>query len=165
MLQSAASSDQMTSLGILMTMRPVQLSMRPTLFLTLGMLAALYSMGCAGSHIPNTVERVDIAELLNLASPAYYDDNGTPVGGDDIDFDTLRNQLAIWPEKVIDVRYEISYRSVEVMPDRIYVGYRYTASFRVETADGNERWFRRLGDNRIVISRTDDGGLSIISGM
>lgn len=162
--------------------------MRSPHVLPLIALVTLLGSGCGASYIPNTtvednepnrevvefveqyrhaVEQRDVPALLSMASPTYYDDNGTPFGRDDLDFETLRDKLSRWSESVTDCRYEMRYQDVEFRQNqRVYVKYRYTASFRVIGADGEERWVRRLGDNRLVLARDDgSGNYTIISGM
>ncbi len=159
--------------------------MRVRLSFIVGMLLASAALGgCGASMIPNTdvedtsanrevvefVERYrlalearDVGLLLRLASPQYFDDNGTPTGDDDIDFDGLRDKLAAFPDNLLAVRYEIRYRRVTFRRDEVAVDYTYTGSFRVVTASG-DRWARRLADNRLVLRREGDE-LRIVSGM
>lgn len=157
----------------------------PPILLSLAVLSPL--AGCARDVIPNTdvedtaenreviefveryrhaVEERDVPAMLAAASPRYYDDNGTPTGGDDLDFEGLREKLASWREQVLDVRYEMRYRRVTFVnnTDRVLVDYTYTGSFRVETPEG-ERWSRRLADNRLVLAQGDEGEFQILSGM
>jgi len=173
-----------------MTMRYATATMRA--LLALGLSGTALASGCAASPIPNTsvedtaenreilgfmeeyrhaVEERDVGKILSLASPHYLDDNGTPPGGDDIDFDGLRGKLQRWATGVPDVRYEIHYRRVSHQGARIVVDYRYTASYRLHSEDGQDHWSRRLNDNRIVLVPADDdsarhegGGLLAISG-
>jgi len=112
----------------------------------------------------HAVEERDVRALLEMASPAYLDDNGTPIGDDDLDFDLLREKLSGWRDRVLDVRYEIKYRRVTYDQSRVYVEFRYHANFRVATATGEERWARRIGDHRLVLRQEDDRFL-ILSGM
>lgn len=150
------------------------------------LLTSFSLLGCA-SMIPNTtvedtpenrrvvefvelyrkaVEERDVRALLEMASPVYLDDNGTPLGEDDIDFESLRTKLSSWRDRVLDVRYEIKYRRVTWEETRIFVEFRYTASFRVKLNGGDERWSRRLNDHRLVL--TEDEGeerFQIVSGM
>ncbi|MEM9067387.1 MAG: hypothetical protein AAGE52_02745 [Myxococcota bacterium] len=160
-----------------------------TLRFALVALALASSAGCA-STIPNTtvddtpenrevvafveqyrraVEERDVRRLLEMASPLYLDDNGTPGGADDLDFDSLRAKLSAWRDRVMDVRYEIKYRRVTYDQAKIFVEFRYTASFRVATPGGSERWSRRLGDHRLILTREDERaeeeGFHILSGM
>lgn len=150
----------------------------------LAVLGAPVLAGCGASMIPNTdvedtsqnrevvefveryrlaVEARDVGLLMRLASPAYFDDNGTPGGDDDVDFDGLRTKLATFTDNLLAVRYEIRYRRVTFRRDEVAVDYTYTGSFRVTTATG-DRWARRLADNRLVLRRENDE-FRIVSGM
>ncbi len=101
-----------------------------------------------------------------MASPRYLDDVGSILGDDDLDFDTLREKLSAWRNRVVDVRYEIKYRRVTWDDAKIFVEFRYTASFRVRDNDGEERWARRLGDHRLILSVDEDQeDFQIVSGM
>lgn len=141
--------------------------------------------GCAEQLIPNTdvpdtadnreviefcevyrhaVEARDTSDLIGMVSPLYYDDNGTPAADDDMDVDALREALSRWSGEVVDVRYEIRYRRVTFREDRVLVDYTYTGSFKVRAVGDEERWERRLRDNRLEIVR-EDGSLRILSGL
>jgi hypothetical protein len=141
--------------------------------------------GCAQQLIPNTdvadnsenrqvvefcelyrhaVEERDTSALLSLVSDRYYDDNGTPSADDDMDLDALRGALARWSGELVDVRYEIRYRRVTFRDDRVLVDFTYTGSFKVRSIGDEERWERRLRDNRIEIVR-EDGEYRILSGL
>lgn len=141
--------------------------------------------GCAVQLIPNTdvpdttenrqavefceeyrhaVEARSPADLLRLVSERYYDDNGTPSSNDDLDYDDLRERLPGWASELIDVRYEIRYRRVTFRGDRVLVDYTYTGSFKIRGPDDEERWERRLRDNRLELV-LEDGELRILSGL
>jgi hypothetical protein len=144
------------------------------------------AVGCTREVIPNTdvedtadnreviefceryrmaVEERNVPALMRLASQRYYDDNGTPGGLDDVDYDGLAEKLNIWREGVLDVRYEIRYRHVTFHRERILVDYTYTGSFRVSSVSG-ERWARRLADNRLILQREgEEEEFRILSGM
>ncbi|MCA9580650.1 MAG: hypothetical protein KC416_02575 [Myxococcales bacterium] len=142
-------------------------------------------LGCGGATIPNTdvedtddnrevlefveeyrkaVESRDVAELLALASPDYHDDSGTPAADDDVDYEGLKGRLQRWSEALLSVRYEIRYRRVSFVRDRVLVDYTYTGSFKMKGPDG-DRAERRLDENRLVLVRTGDDGFRILSGM
>jgi hypothetical protein len=92
------------------------------------------------------MERQDTKALLLLASKAYWEDSGTPSGGDDYGFDGLQSVLSRRLGKVRDVRYSMRYvtmksncgssrprgcrAAVEVLVD---------ASYTIVDALGNER--------------------------
>ena len=99
----------------------------------------------------NAVESRDIGALLAMAHPQYLDDNGTPSGDDDIDYRALRAKLARWRERVTDVRYEIKYRTISREMDRVLIAYRYSASFRIAYDEEDQRWSRRIGENRLTL--------------
>ncbi len=142
------------------------------------------SLGCGAALIPNTdvednaenrqiiefmegyrhaVEDRNIGKLLKLASPDYYDDSGTPSANDDVDYEGLATKLATWKERLVKVRYEIRYRRVTRVRERIFVDFTYTGSFHLKTEAGDHA-VRRLEDNRVVLAQNDDGFL-ILSGM
>lgn len=99
----------------------------------------------------NAVESRDIGALLAMAHPQYLDDNGTPAGEDDIDYRGLQRKLTRWRERVTDVRYEIKYRTITREMDRVLIAYRYSASFRIAYDEEDQRWSRRIGENRLVL--------------
>jgi hypothetical protein len=114
----------------------------------------------------NAVEARDVGALLAMAHPQYLDDNGTPAGEDDIDYRALQQKLARWRERVTDVRYEIKYRTIAREMDRVLIAYRYSASFRIAYDDEDQRWSRRIGENRLVLLYDDiQGRYYVLSGM
>jgi hypothetical protein len=147
--------------------------------------ALCFAAGCARDVIPNTdvedtaenrevlefvelyrnalIER-DVGALLRLVDPSYFDDNGTPVPRDDIDYDRLRERVGTWPQHLADVRYEIKYRRVTYTEsNRVLVDYTYSGRFKIIDPAG-ERWARRLADNRLVLARVE-GEYRIVSGL
>lgn len=114
----------------------------------------------------NAVEARDVGALLAMAHPQYLDDNGTPSGDDDIDYRALQKKLSRWRERVTDVRYEIKYRTIAREMDRVLVSYRYSASFRIAYDEEDQRWSRRIGENRLVLLYDDiESRYYVLSGM
>ncbi|MFW2389006.1 MAG: hypothetical protein ACN4G0_11765 [Polyangiales bacterium] len=114
----------------------------------------------------NSVESRDVGALLAMAHPQYLDDNGTPTGDDDLDYQGLQRKLARWRERVTDVRYEIKYRTISREMDRVLVAFRYSASFRIAYDEEDQRWSRRIGENRLVLLFDDlQGRYYVLSGM
>ena len=114
----------------------------------------------------NAVESRDVGALLAMAHPQYLDDNGTPSGDDDIDYQGLQKKLSRWRERVTDVRYEIKYRTITREMDRVLIAYRYSASFRIAYDEEDQRWSRRIGENRLVLLYDDiQGRYFVLSGM
>lgn len=155
-----------------------------SLYLLLLSFAAL-TTGCAHQTIPNTrvedtaenrevvefmeqyrnaVEQRDIAALMRMASPNYFDDMGTPSGDDDVDFDSLQVGLKRLRNEIIAARYQISYRGLTYIHDgKVLVDVLYTGWFKVDTPNGPQ-WRRRLEPHRVVLQREGDE-LKILSGM
>ena len=114
----------------------------------------------------NAVESRDVGALLAMAHPQYLDDNGTPSGDDDIDYRKLQKKLSRWRERVTDVRYEIKYRTITREMDRVLIAYRYSASFRIAYDEEDQRWSRRIGENRLVLLYDDiQSRYYVLSGM
>ena len=134
-----------------------------------GMLALAAASGCTTHYIPNTdvednsenrgiiafcekyrraVERKDTIELLQMASPRYYEDGGNVDPSDDIDYAGLRDYLSTRFLGVTAIRYEIRYRRIVRENELIHVDYTYTASYRIPGAKGSE-WRHKVDENRL----------------
>lgn len=146
---------------------------------------AVGAMGCAKTYIVNTdvedtgenlkiivfcetyrnaVEAKNIGLLLKLASPRYHEDGGNINGGDDLDYDGLKDYLTSTFMKTEDVRYEIRYRKVTFSPtNHIYVDYTYAGSYRLPGVKAEE-WKHTVADNRLDLV-PDGETYKIVSGM
>lgn len=153
--------------------------MRPLLFLI------LLLSGCTKHYIANTdvedndfnhrviefcekyrhaVERRNVALLLELADPNYYEDGGSIDTGDDIDFAGLKDFLVGRFKETRAIRYEIRYRNISRdRQENVLVDFTFSASFKIPTPDG-EVWRRQVADNRLQLVR-DGEGFRILSGM
>jgi hypothetical protein len=128
--------------------------------------------GCTTHYIPNTdledndenraivefcetyrkaVEHKDIATLLGLASPKYYEDGGNVDASDDLDYAGLRDYLQNRFQEASAIRYEIRYRRVVKEDDRFFVDYTFTASYRLPGDKGPDVWRRKVDDNRLEL--------------
>lgn len=140
--------------------------------------------GCATHYIPNTdvedtsenrkiitfceryrhaVERKNIGELLQLASPDYYEDGGNIDAADDLDYSGLKEYLSTRFQDARAIRYEIRYRRVLQEQDMIYIDYTYSASYRIPGSKGEE-WRRKVEENRLELVPFQDE-YRIIAGM
>lgn len=113
----------------------------------------------------HAVEERNVGALLAMAHPQYLDDVGTPTGDDDLDYGTLQARLAAWGSRVSEIRFECRYHRVAVEGERIFVEYRYTASFKMPSSGGEPRWSRRVADARAILTRTEGGELRFLSGL
>jgi hypothetical protein len=149
--------------------------------------------GCSSTYIPNTdvpdtpenrdviafcetyrkaVERRDALAMLQMTSPAYYEDGGNPDASDDMDFVQFKkwltgesiNETGVSFQDASAIRHEIRYRRVLRGEERIFVDYTYSASFKVPTSYG-EQWKRKVEDNRLELVLDESGELKVIAGM
>ena len=111
----------------------------------------------------HALEDRDPATLLTLAHPNYYEDSGTPLGGDDYGYDGLKEVLAKRIAALKTVRYNIEYRRVNVEGHHAQVDIRYDASFQLATEMG-DRWERKQNDKRLELENDGKRWL-IIAGM
>jgi hypothetical protein len=148
-------------------------------------LALLAVLGCSKTYIPNTdvedtsdnrkvikfceeyrhaVEDKDVARLLKMASPRYYEDGGNTNPDDDIDYDGLREYLTGTFVKTQTIRYEIRYRKVVFAENKkVFVEYTYSASYRIPGLKGEE-WKHTVSDNRLELAPEGDS-YKILAGM
>ncbi len=147
--------------------------------------STLLLSACAAHTIPNTdvedteanraiiefcesyrhaVEQRNIAALLKMADPAYYEDGGNADASDDLDYTGLKSYLEGKFRDTKAIRYEIRYRRVvEGRNDLLYVDYTFSASYKLATENGDV-WRRAVADNRLEI-RTSDNSFRIVAGM
>jgi hypothetical protein len=140
--------------------------------------------GCATHYIPNTdvedsddnrklisfceryrhaVENKDIASLMKMAAPSYYEDGGNIDPTDDLDYAGLRAYLSDKFQDATAIRYEIRYRRVSKERELIFVEYTYSASYRIPGSKGDE-WRHRVEDNRLELVPYQDE-YRIVAGM
>lgn len=157
---------------------------RSALLLSLSLAFASPLAGCATHYIPNTdvedtddnrkliafceryrhaVENKDVAMLLKLAAPRYYEDGGNIDPTDDLDYAGLKAYLTGKFQDATAIRYEIRYRRVAKDRDLIFVEYTYSASYRIPGVKGEE-WRHRVEDNRLELIPYQDE-YRIVAGM
>ncbi len=145
------------------------------------LLAIAASAACAhnGSYVPGTrvpysaanksvldaveeyrmaVERADADALMLMAHKQYWEDSGTPSGGDDYGYDGLRNVLTTRLQKASDIRYSMRYLSVQQScPDELKAGCKAAvevlidASFTVTSAMGQPKRPDKRDQNQLVL--------------
>jgi hypothetical protein len=154
-------------------------------YITLLILGLVCLGACARQTIPNTdvednelnrrvvhfceeyrraVERRNIALLLQLAHPRYYEDGANIDATDDLDYAGLKEYLEERFRSTRAIRYEIRYRRVgQGRNDSIYVDYTYSASYKIPSEEGDV-WRRRVSDNRLELL-ADGDSFKILAGM
>jgi len=153
--------------------------------LGLTLFLGLIEVGCSRDIIPNTdvedtsfnrgvvefceeyrraVERRNVAYLLRLADPKYYEDGGNADSSDDLDYAGLKDYLEGKFREVKAIRYEVRYREVtRGRNDEVFVDYTYSASYKIPTPKGDV-WRRRVADNRLEL-RPEGDKYRILAGM
>lgn len=158
----------------------IRMSMR-----ALTLLTSLLGVSCASQMIPNTdvednsynrnviqfceqyrhaVEDRNVALLLKIAAPSYYEDGGNVDPTDDLDYAGLKTYLEDKFYKTKAIRYEIRYRRVgKGRRDIVFVDYTYSASYKLATDEGDV-WRRTVADNRLELV-PDGEKFKIVAGM
>ena len=131
-------------------------------------------VGCSKNFIPNTdvedteenrkvvafcesyrkaVERHDIAKILKMVSPRYYEDGGNVDASDDLDHAGLKEFINKEFRESRAIRYEIRYRRVlwSDEADRVFVDYTYSASFKIAGPENKDEWRRTVAENRLEL--------------
>lgn len=142
--------------------------------------------GCTAQYIPNTdvednddnrkvvafcekyrhaVEQRNVALLLQLASPSYYEDGGNVDASDDLDYQGLREYLETKFKDTRAIRYEIRYRRIapQQKSNRVFVDYTYTASYKIPGLKGDE-WKHTVAENRLELV-PEQAEYKILAGM
>jgi hypothetical protein len=104
------------------------------------------------------VERGDADALMLMAHKQYWEDSGTPSGGDDYGYEGLRNVLTTRLQKASDIRYSVRYLAVhqqcedELKPGcKAAVDVMIDASFTVTSAMGQPKRPDKRDQNQLVL--------------
>jgi hypothetical protein len=97
------------------------------------------------------VEQQDAGKLVSMASPEYWEDSGTPTGGDDYGYDKLRSVLAGRFQSASSVRYSMRYMKVNRRGDRAYVDILIDASYSLKDARGRDIREDKRDQNQLVL--------------
>jgi hypothetical protein len=109
------------------------------------------------------MERRDAGALLSMASKNYWEDGGTPTGGDDYGYDGLRDVLATRFERTESVRYNMRYMGLRRERNLAYVEVLLDASYTISTSAGPVR--KELRDQNQLVLEYDGRRWLFISGM
>lgn len=117
------------------------------------------------------VERGDADALMLMAHKQYWEDSGTPSGGDDYGYDGLRNVLTTRLQKASDIRYSVRYINVQqTCTEDLRAGCKAAvdvlidASFTVTSAMGQPKRPDKRDQNQLVLEY-DGRRWLFISGM
>jgi hypothetical protein len=106
------------------------------------------------------VERGDADALMLLAHAQYWEDSGTPSGGDDYGYEGLRNVLTTRLQKASDIRYSVRYMAVHQACGELQNGCKAAvdilidASFTVTSAMGQAKRPDKRDQNQLVLQWT-----------
>lgn len=117
------------------------------------------------------VERADVDQLMLMADKQYWEDSGTPSGGDDYGYDGLRNVLLTRLTKASEIRYSMRYMNVrqscpgDLHPDcYASVDVLIDASFTITDAFGKPIRPDKRDQNQLVL-KWDGHRWLFVSGM
>jgi len=104
------------------------------------------------------VERADVDALMLMAHKQYWEDSGTPQGGDDYGYDGLRNVLLTRLPRATDIRYTMRYVDVhQTCPSDLKPGCRASvdvlidASYTITNALGKSVRPDKRDQNELVL--------------
>ena len=117
----------------------------------------------------HALEDRDAETLVQMASPNYFEDSGTPKAEDDYGYDGLKAVINARLVALKSVRYNVEYRNVLAKQQRAKKGsraavdIRYDASFQLATELG-DRWERKQNEKRLELE-FDGNKWLFVSGM
>ena len=146
---------------------------------------ALSTLACSKAYIPNSdvedtkenwdvikfcevyrhaMEDRNVAQLLKMMSPGYFEDAGNAKAEDDADYEKIREFMTTDFLHTMGIRYEIRYRKVTfTQTNHIYVDYTYAAAWKIPGVE-KEEWHHTVADNRLDLVRDGDS-YKILAGM
>ncbi len=112
----------------------------------------------------HAMEDKNVAQLLKMMSPGYFEDGGNTKNADDADFESVRAFLTSDFLKTAGIRYEIRYRRVTFTDTHhVFVDYTYAGAWKIPGAKSDE-WHHQVADNRLDLV-PDGEGFKIVGGM
>ncbi len=102
------------------------------------------------------IESQDLAALLRMASPRYWEDGGTVKADDDYGYAGLREVLAARLARVKDIRYSLKYHRIEHRGRTANVYVWIDGSYTVTSGHGEERMDQK-DPGLIVLERVESG--------
>lgn len=147
----------------------------------LSALACVLAIGCAArtAYVPGTrvpysdnnktaieaveqyrlaLERRDADALVIMAHKQYWEDSGTPTGGDDYGYDGLRTVLKERLQKASEIRYSVRYMGVhqtctgDLRPGcRAAVDVLIDASYTIADSRGQQKRPDKRDQNQLVL--------------
>lgn len=104
------------------------------------------------------LERRDADALMLMASKQYWEDSGTPTGGDDYGYEGLRTVLQARLQEVTDIRYSLRYVDVhQTCTGDLHAGCRagvdvlIDASYTINDALGKPKRPDKRDQNQLVL--------------
>jgi len=151
-------------------------------------LIAVAVVACSRVYIPNTdiedtsqnrqviafceqyrhaMEEKNVAQLLKLTSPAYFESSGKTSAAksdDNQDYERVHDFLTGDFLKTNGIRYEMRYRRVTFTEtNHVYVDYTYAAAWKLPGVK-NDEWHHKVADNRLDLVREGES-FKIMGGM
>lgn len=148
--------------------------MRHALATSLAVLLA----GCAPSLIPGTdikdtpesrkiidvigsyragLEGRNVERIMKLVAKGFFENSGTPEGGDDYDVQGLEARLKTWAEQTRAVRASIEVKSITFEDGRARVIYFYDVNYQIPGTDGVLLWKRDTDTKEMTLVK--EGGV------
>ncbi len=112
----------------------------------------------------NALEAKDVDAILKLASKSFFENSGTPEGGDDYDFAGLEQKLQAWAAQTKAVRAALEVKDVFVEGDKAVVRYFFDVSFQIPGPDDTLQW-KRETDTKEMQLRREEGAWKITGGI
>jgi hypothetical protein len=106
----------------------------------------------------------DVAGIVPLVSPKYFEDNGTPDPTDDYGYGELKDKIL--PESfavAAEMHVSFDVHDIRVEGEKAHADIRYDSRARLELPSGT-LWDSHREFNRVVFAR-EDGAWRIVSGL
>jgi len=151
----------------------------------LALTAALALTGCTpkllpGTEIRDTPDSHDIFEVLGsyraslegrnvegmmkLVSKSFFENSGTPEGGDDYDYPGLEKKLKGWAETTKSVRASIDVKNIIVTGETARVQYYFDVNYQIPGPNDVPLW-KREADTKEMSLKREGSAWRIVSGI
>jgi hypothetical protein len=113
----------------------------------------------------SALEARNVDGVLALVSPGFFENSGTPEGGDDYNYDGLKQKLTAWTRSVKTVRIDLQVKQIFIDGEKARAQYFYDLNYLMTSTASETPVWKRESDTKEMHLMREKGLWKITSGI